>query len=143
MLVVVDGETPEIAREATTTLQAALEAETTLFDAVYVPGSGDFFARHGLLYRDLDDLDEFSLQIARVQPILTALEREPTVANLASLIEKGLEERGRGRRGSRRHGAVARSRGRRHGPGLPGVPDRDLLEEILLRGSSVETVTQW
>ena len=66
MLVVVDGETPEIAREATETLQRALAARPDLFRDVYIPGSGEFFETHGLLYRDLAELDEFAIQISRV-----------------------------------------------------------------------------
>ncbi|HPG29083.1 MAG TPA: hypothetical protein PLW10_25850, partial [Myxococcota bacterium] len=59
MLVVVEGETPELARAATETLERALAERPDLFDEVYIPGSGEFFQKHGLLYRDLDDLDEF------------------------------------------------------------------------------------
>jgi len=145
MLIVVDGETPEIARKATTRLEEALSAETDLFHDVYVPGSGEFFERYGLLYRDIDDLDEFGLQIARVQPVLTALEREPTIANLASLIETGLEEsREDEDDDALEEMALILDRiGDATVQAYREFPIEISWEEILLRGSSVETVTQW
>jgi len=144
LLVVVDGETPEIARRAANQLQEALAANPELFREVYVPGAGKFFEQHGLLYRELDDLDEFSLQIARVQPILTALEREPTVANLASLIQQGLET---AREESDQSFDDLSILLERVGDATVEVysefPLEISWEEILLRGSSVETTTRW
>lgn len=143
MLVVIDGETPEVAREATYTLRDALAERPDLFREVYIPGSGPFFETNGLLYRDLDDLDEFALQISRVQPILTALEREPTVANLASLIESGLEQ-AEATNAKLDEIAVLLDRvGDATVEAYQEFPLAISWEEILLRGSSVETVKQW
>ena len=145
MLVVVDGETPEVARDATERLRDALAERPELFREVYIPGSGEFFERHGLLYRNLDDLDEFALQMARVQPILTALEREPTVANLASLIQSGLEQReSEGEGVALDDLAVLLDHvGSATVEAYQEFPLAVSWEEILLRGSSVETVNQW
>ena len=143
MLVVIDGETPEIARQATKHLQQALAERPDLFHDVYIPGSGEFFEKHGLLYRELDDLDEFSLQIAQVQPILTALEREPTVANLASLIERGLEETERGDPSLQDLAILLDRVGDATVEAYTEFPLEISWEEILLRGSSVEAVKRW
>ncbi len=143
MLVVVDGETPEVAREATHTLRDALAARPDLFHEVYIPGSGPFFEKYGLLYRDLDDLDEFSVQIARVQPILTALEREPTVANLASLIQSGLEQRDDSAFELDDLAPLLDRIGDATVEAYQEFPLAISWEEILLRGSSVETVKRW
>jgi hypothetical protein len=75
ILVVIDGETPELARHASEVLQDALSKRKDLFEEVYIPGSGAFFEKNGLLYRDLDDLDEFALQISTVQPIADSRNR--------------------------------------------------------------------
>jgi hopanoid biosynthesis associated RND transporter like protein HpnN len=91
LLVVVDAETPELARESAGRLADALRARPDLFPDVDLPGAGDFFERHGLLYQPLEDLEIFSEQIVAIQPLLASLEREPTLANLVSLIEEGLE----------------------------------------------------
>ena len=36
-------------------------------------GGGTFFETHGLLYRELEDLDIFGDQMARLQPISSAV----------------------------------------------------------------------
>ncbi len=143
MLVVIDGETPEVAREAAKTLQAALETRPAFFKNVYIPGSGEFFEKHGLLYREVEDLDDFALQIAQVQPILTALEREPTVANLASLIEQALEERNEDGTPVEEMADLLNRVGDATVEAYQEFPLAISWEEILLRGSSVETVKRW
>jgi len=143
MLVVVDGETPELARDATHTLRDALAERPDLFKEVYIPGSGEFFEKHGLLYRELEDLDEFALQISRVQPILTALEREPTVANLASLIKSGLEQQNETDISLDELAVLLDRIGDATVEVYQEFPLAISWEEILLRGSSVDSVTQW
>jgi len=143
MLVVVDGETPELARDATHTLRDALAERPDLFKEVYIPGSGEFFEKHGLLYRELEDLDEFALQISRVQPILTALEREPTVANLASLIRSGLEQQDETDVSLDELAVLLDRIGDATVEVYQEFPLAISWEEILLRGSSVDSVTQW
>ena len=91
LLVVIDAQTPELAREAATTLEARLKADSDHVEDAYVPGGGRFFETHGLLYRSPDELDIFADQMARMQPILATLEQDPSIASLASLIEAGLE----------------------------------------------------
>lgn len=143
MLVVIDGETPEIAREATHELREALAERPDLFREVYIPGSGPFFERHGLLYRDLDDLDEFALQMSGVQPILTALEREPTIANLATLIRTGLEQAESTDPALEDLAVLLDHVGDATVEAYQEFPLQVSWEEILLRGSSVETVKRW
>ena len=92
LLVVIDAETPQLAREAASSLEARLESDTEYVEDVYIAGGGAFFESHGLLYRSVDELDTFADQISRMQPILAALEQDPSIANLASLIQAGLEE---------------------------------------------------
>jgi hopanoid biosynthesis associated RND transporter like protein HpnN len=143
ILVVIDGETPELARHAATTLETALEGRSDLVHDVYVPGSGEFFEKHGLLYRDLDDLDDFALQMSQVQPILASLERDPTVANLARLIEYALDEQ-KNAEGALSELTVLLDRvGDATVEAYQEFPLAVSWEEILLRGSSIETVTRW
>ncbi|HEY8495055.1 MAG TPA: MMPL family transporter, partial [Myxococcota bacterium] len=91
LLVVVDGPTPEAARSGAQALAERLAARRDAFTDVYLPGSGPFFERNGLLYLTPDELAELGDQIARLQPFLLALEREPTIARLATLVGHGLE----------------------------------------------------
>jgi hypothetical protein len=94
LLIVVDAKTPELAREAAKELTLKLEAQTELFTEVYFPGGGGFFERNGLLYRSVDELYEFSDEMARAQPLLAELERDPSIANLAALVQRGLDAAG-------------------------------------------------
>ncbi len=91
ILIVIDGETPAIARDATDVLAANLRAKEGAFKEVYVPGGGAFFEDHGLLYRTPEDLDAFGDQIATLQPIIASLESDPSLVQLAELVRLGLE----------------------------------------------------
>ena len=91
LLVVVDGETPELSRTAVEALERALADDEEHFTDVYRPGGGEFFEKNGLLYRSVDELDEFADRMAAVQPILAELERDRSIANLSRLVTRGLE----------------------------------------------------
>ncbi len=92
LLIVVDGESPELASDAARKLSAALAAREDAFGDVFVPGSEPFFERSGLLYRTPDEIEEFGDQLLRFQPMLAALSRDPSLAPLTQLLERGLLE---------------------------------------------------
>ena len=92
LLVVIDAKTPELARETANALVEGIDRDPEHFAEAYMPGGGDFFEVHGLLYRSLDELDTFADQMSRLQPIIAALEQDPSVANLAALVADGLEQ---------------------------------------------------
>ena len=48
LLVVIDAEAPELARDAASQLAAGLSEQTDRFTNVFIPGGGDFFERNGL-----------------------------------------------------------------------------------------------
>jgi len=91
ILVVVDGENPELARDATRRLQQVMLARPESFEDVYESGASDFFEVHGLLYRSADELDLFVDQMARMQPLLAELERDPGIQTLTRSISDGLD----------------------------------------------------
>jgi len=93
MFVVIDADTPELARDSAARLAAALEPERDVFTDVYLPGGGEFFDRNGLLYLTPDELDDFADQMARIQPLIAELEHEPTLAHMAGIVQEGLEAR--------------------------------------------------
>jgi hypothetical protein len=92
LLIVVDAETPEQARDAARDLAASLAALPQTFSDVYVPGGEPFFQRYGLLYRTPEELDEFVDQIALIQPLIAELSGDPSIARLAQLIRFALEQ---------------------------------------------------
>lgn len=91
MLVVVDAETPELVRSAADQLEERLAAQPELFPRVYAPGGGDFFLRHGLLYRSVEELESFADRITALQPIIATLERDHSIAGVSKLVRRGLE----------------------------------------------------
>jgi hypothetical protein len=91
LLVVVDAETPGRARDATDVLAARLAADSQFFDSVYVPGGGEFFERHALLYLSVEELEDLSDHLASVQPLLAELARDRSLRNLAHVLQQGLE----------------------------------------------------
>ena len=142
LLLVIDGKTPELARTAAIALAADLTSQTQAFEDVYLPGGGEFFERNGLLYRSPEELDQFGDQIARIQPILAALEQDPSISNMSSLIIQGLEMLEDG-------GSVMQSWPdvlERVGDATVAVYSEYPLaiswEELLLKGSAIESVTR-
>jgi hopanoid biosynthesis associated RND transporter like protein HpnN len=94
LLIVVEGETPELTRDAANALTAELRSRPNAFTDAYIPGGGSFFERAGLLYRSVEELEEFADQMARVQPLLAELERDSSIANLTALVRRGLDSIG-------------------------------------------------
>jgi hopanoid biosynthesis associated RND transporter like protein HpnN len=91
LLVVVDADSGEQARDAATLLAERLRARAERFTDVYVPGTGPFFERNALLYRSVPELEEFADQLARMQPILAELSAAPDLRTLGRVLTLGIE----------------------------------------------------
>ena len=88
LLIVVDGETPDLADRASRDLAAALEAERVLVEWAMRPDALPFFERNALLYLTPGELDALSSRLAEVQPFLGTLAAEPDLAGFAKLLER-------------------------------------------------------
>ena len=86
VLVVIDAPTAELAEAAARFLEAELATGSDLVQWVYRPGGDAFFARHGLLYLDVDALLTLSDRLTRLQPFIGSLARDPSVRGLADLL---------------------------------------------------------
>jgi hopanoid biosynthesis associated RND transporter like protein HpnN len=91
LLVVIDAETPRRAQDAADALAARLAEQTELFRGVYVPGGGEFFEKHALLYLSVDELQDLADQLAGVQPILAEITRDRSLRNMANVLRQGIE----------------------------------------------------
>ena len=91
LLVVVDAETSDLARSAADELAADLRRDTELYSDVYVPGGGEFFEKHALLYLDVDELEDLADQLAGVQPLLAEIAADPSLQRLTTLLREGVE----------------------------------------------------
>ena len=138
LLVVIDGETTEEARDATDALEKALSQKTDSFTDVYVPGGGSFFERNGLLYRSVDELDVFADQMARLQPVLAQLDRSPTIESLSSIIRMGLDQTRKEGGSAAEWSAILDQVGHATVTVFDEFPVAVSWEEVLLRGSAIE-----
>ena len=96
LLVVIDGDTADLAEDAATALAARLEQDPAMFKTVYRPGGEAFFVRNGLLYLDLDDLADLADNLAEVQPLIGKLAGDPSLRGLFGVLETAVEEAGAG-----------------------------------------------
>ena len=86
VLVVVDGESPEIAEAVQKDLAATLEARPDVFSQVITPGAEAFFDTNGLLFLSTEALDKTATNLARVQPFIGRLQQAPHLAGFISLM---------------------------------------------------------
>jgi hopanoid biosynthesis associated RND transporter like protein HpnN len=89
IVILVDAESPEQAREAAARLAARLEARPDLFSTVHLPQS-EFFEEHALLYMDTGELEDFADRLARVQPYLATLAEDGSLRGLAMMLARGV-----------------------------------------------------
>ena len=89
IVVVVDAPTPEQARTSALDLAERMREAPEYFHNVYLP-SGGFFEKHGLLYMDTEELEDFADRMARVQPYLAGLAQDGTLRGLSMMLERGI-----------------------------------------------------
>ncbi|MAI80601.1 MAG: hypothetical protein CL917_16790 [Deltaproteobacteria bacterium] len=92
LFVVIDASTPERARDAAAELTVELNRQSETIIEAYQPGSSDFFEKHGLLYRSVDELNDFADQMVRIQPLVSQLEINPNIDGMVRLLKDGLAE---------------------------------------------------
>ncbi len=91
ILVVVDGQTVGLADDGARRLAAWLGQQTRYVDSIYQPGGGAFFRKNGLLYLSTGELWSLSNRLSAAQPLISQLTQRPTLPELLSVLEKGLE----------------------------------------------------
>ena len=96
IVAVIDAKTPEQAEQAAGALADALEQDRAHFTAIDFPGGGPFFATHGLLYLDVEQLAALADRLAAAQPLLAALAEAPDLGGLARFVELASEGEGSG-----------------------------------------------
>src|SRR3954462_4132743 len=89
IVAVVDGQTPEIADEATDKLARALAANTQVLEAVRRPDSGPFFDKNGLLFLSVDELTRPTEQLIRQQGFLGPLAADPSLRGVMEVLQLG------------------------------------------------------
>lgn len=90
--VVIDAPTPEQADNAAETLAARMQAREELFRFVTVQGGERYFKRQGLLFYDIDTLQNFVDQLAAAQGLLAMLAQQPNLVGLIDTLGLALRE---------------------------------------------------
>jgi uncharacterized protein len=90
IVVVVDGDTPELARTAAERLAERLGQRTDVIRNVFHPEGDPFFRRHGLLYLSVDELQTVGSMMAGAQPLLAALAQDPSLRGLSQVLTLAL-----------------------------------------------------
>jgi len=90
IVVVVDGQTPELAEAGAAALAQKLSARPDLFPQVERPDSG-FFAREGLLYQSTPQVQTQMNQLVAAQPFLGPLAADPSLRGLMGALLTALK----------------------------------------------------
>ena len=87
ILVVVEGQTADLADDWALRLADRLRAKPELYGSVYDPQGDAFFRKNGLLYLDTDELADLGDRLAEAQPFLGALYRDPSLRGLLQMLD--------------------------------------------------------
>ena len=91
MLVVVDGDTPELAEGAAAKLAARLGEDKAHFRLVRRPDGGDFFGREGLLFSSPKEVQATTAALVEAQPMLGPLAADPSLRGVANALSTMLD----------------------------------------------------
>lgn len=90
LVAVIDAATPEAAAAAQRRLIERLRAEPAAFAEVYATDAEPYFRRNGLLFLDPAALQKLADQLTQAQPFLGALDHDPSLHGLFTLLSRAL-----------------------------------------------------
>ncbi len=90
ILIVVEGDTPDLADEAAEKLSDRLRKHPDLFGEPFFPEGEPFFRKNGLLFSDLNDLYALGDRMAKAQPFLVSLWQDSSLRGLFDLLTLAL-----------------------------------------------------
>src|SRR6056297_3465352 len=140
LLAVVEAPTPEQAALAARQVQRELAALPEVVNSVSWPAGSEFFARNGLLFLSLEELEALSERLTAAQPLLGRLARQTDAAALFELLTQIAERNPGGDSISsgvtldRLHGQVAEA----IDAGLTGAPEVLSWQRLLSDGDASE-----
>lgn len=91
LVLVVESADADRSAAAVLALVQALQPRVELFTAVRSPELEPYFRRNGLLYLEVEALQDFADGVLRAQPFLGALSREPSLSGVSGLLARALE----------------------------------------------------
>jgi hypothetical protein len=91
LVIVVDGKTPELADQATTTLFTKLKDRPDLFNSIRRPDGGAFFNRYGMLFLPTEDLQKIADAVIKAQGFIGSLRADPSIRGLMNVLSLALD----------------------------------------------------
>ena len=91
IVVVIDGQTPELAEQAAAALAASLHSQPRLFHSVRRPDAGEFWSRNGLLYLPLKDVQTDMARLIKAEPFLGPIAADPSLRGLMTTLSTLLQ----------------------------------------------------
>ena len=79
LLVVIEGENPDLVEDAGSALAGRLTGRPDLYRSVYHPAGDPFFQRNGLLFLDESALIDLTDELAAAQPLLATLAQDESL----------------------------------------------------------------
>jgi uncharacterized protein len=90
ILVVVDGQTPELAEAGTAALTEALRGQTKVFAHVRRPDGGAFFDKNGLLFLSTAEVRDTTAQMIAAAPFLGPMAADPSLRGIMDSLKTAL-----------------------------------------------------
>ncbi|HEY1887527.1 MAG TPA: MMPL family transporter, partial [Roseiarcus sp.] len=91
LIAVIDGATPEAADEAAEALTKALIDRKDVIRTITRPDGGEFFARNGILFLSVEDVQRNMNELIKAEPFLGTLAFDPTLRGILGAISQSLE----------------------------------------------------
>ena len=91
IVIVVEADTPDQAQDAAFLLYENLLLENDIFHRVYYPKALPVFKESGLLFLEMEALQDLADQLARIQPFLARLTQDPSLAGLFNLLSTAID----------------------------------------------------
>ncbi len=98
LTVVLEGPDGQAAAAGAAALAEALRQQTEAVHEVFLPQGGEFFRRNGLLYLEPAELQALADRLAGAQPLLAALQADPSLRGLSALLGDAIAEEAAGQR---------------------------------------------
>jgi hopanoid biosynthesis associated RND transporter like protein HpnN len=91
IVVVIDGQTPELAEAATAALAQHLNEQPRLFQSVRRPDAGPFWSHNALLYASVPEVHASMDQLLKAEPFLGPLAADPSLRGLMGALTTALQ----------------------------------------------------
>ncbi|WP_374374632.1 MMPL family transporter [Dongia sp.] len=91
LVVMVDGQTPDIAEDAAAALFERIQARPDLFATARRPDGGAFFQRDGLLFLPTEQVQKIANAVIEAQPFIGSLSQDPSLRGLFDVLSLAMQ----------------------------------------------------